>query len=55
MANCGRCGKETELYDVGIPICLACINEQERKRGQLEKWPRQPPHAAREDSDRETH
>ena len=56
MASCIHCGKETELYEAGIPICLACINEQEEgKRGHSGKWPRQPPYAPGEDSDQETH
>ena len=25
MAKCARCGVETELYDLGVPICPACI------------------------------
>jgi len=32
MAKCTRCGKETELYEAGIPICPACIDEREGKR-----------------------
>ena len=31
MAKCTRCGKETELYEAGIPICPACIDEREGK------------------------
>ena len=30
MAKCVRCQKETELYDAGVPICLACIRELEK-------------------------
>jgi len=55
MASCIHCGKETELYEAGIPTCLACINDQERKGGHSGKWPRQPPRPVGEDSDRETH
>lgn len=33
MAKCNRCGKETELYEGGIPICPACIDERERPHG----------------------
>jgi len=32
MAQCIRCGKETELYEAGVPICPACIDQRERKR-----------------------
>ena len=31
MAKCKRCGKETELYEAGVPLCLACIDERDRK------------------------
>ena len=31
MAKCRRCGKETELYEAGIPICVACIDERDKK------------------------
>jgi hypothetical protein len=31
MAHCTRCGKETELYEAGIPMCTACIDEQDSK------------------------
>jgi hypothetical protein len=24
MATCNRCGAETQLYDTGCPICIAC-------------------------------
>ena len=30
MAKCKRCGKETELYEAGVPLCLACIDEREK-------------------------
>jgi hypothetical protein len=26
MANCNRCGAETQLYYSGYPICIACSN-----------------------------
>jgi hypothetical protein len=26
MATCNRCGAETQLYDTGHPICIACSN-----------------------------
>ena len=26
MAICNRCGTETQLYDTGYPICVACLN-----------------------------
>jgi hypothetical protein len=26
MATCNRCGAETQLYDTGYPICIACSN-----------------------------
>jgi hypothetical protein len=29
MAKCGRCGAETELYELDIPICPECISERE--------------------------
>jgi hypothetical protein len=31
MAKCKRCGKETELYEAGIPMCTACLDERDRK------------------------
>lgn len=38
MAKCNLCGKETELYDNGIPLCLACSDEMDRKKRQ--NWER---------------
>jgi hypothetical protein len=35
MENCSLCGRETELYISGKPICLKCVAELEadqRKR-----------------------
>jgi hypothetical protein len=32
MAHCIRCGTETELYEYGVPMCTACIDERDRKR-----------------------
>jgi hypothetical protein len=26
MTICTRCGAETQLYDMGYPICAACLN-----------------------------
>jgi hypothetical protein len=26
MATCSLCGAETQLYDTGYPICIACSN-----------------------------
>jgi len=40
MAKCNRCGKETELYEAGVPICPSCLDEQDRKRSSVKK----PPH-----------
>jgi hypothetical protein len=31
MPHCVRCGKETELYEAGVPVCTACIDERDRK------------------------
>lgn len=31
MAACAYCGAETELYENGVPICLECCEERERK------------------------
>jgi DNA-binding sugar fermentation-stimulating protein len=30
MANCSRCGGETELYELGVAICPDCITDRER-------------------------
>ena len=38
MAMCVVCGKSTELYDSGVPICLDC----EHENGQTRK-PSRPP------------
>ena len=29
MAKCSRCGRETALYDCGVPICVTCDDEKE--------------------------
>ena len=42
MAWCARCQKETELYEAGVPICVACLDESARKHGQelqAVEWP----------------
>jgi hypothetical protein len=31
MASCSRCEAETELYDSGVPICLACANREAKR------------------------
>jgi len=31
MPKCNRCGQDTELYEADIPVCPACLDEQERK------------------------
>ena len=31
MADCAYCGSETQLYTSGVPICLKCSNEWEKK------------------------
>src|SRR5580692_8122604 len=31
MADCAYCGSETQLYMSGVPICLKCSNEREKK------------------------
>jgi ribosomal protein L37E len=28
MAICIRCGRETQLYNNGIPVCLSCVDTQ---------------------------
>lgn len=30
MANCIECGLETDLHEMGAPICPACLTERER-------------------------
>jgi len=29
MAKCKRCGAETELYELDVPVCTACVVERE--------------------------
>jgi len=31
MAQCKRCGQETELYEADVPMCPACLDERDRK------------------------
>jgi hypothetical protein len=31
MAACAYCGAETQLYSSGVPICLKCSDEREKK------------------------
>jgi len=31
MGKCVYCGDETELLQVGIPVCLKCANSPERR------------------------
>jgi hypothetical protein len=31
MATCYHCGAETQLYDMGFPICIACSNASPAK------------------------
>jgi hypothetical protein len=31
MASCSRCGAETELYDSGVPVCLACADREAKR------------------------
>jgi hypothetical protein len=33
MAKCKNCGAETELYSADIPMCLACVEAEDLKRG----------------------
>jgi hypothetical protein len=44
MAKCSRCGNETELYDGGVPICLACVERaaQQKRDSESNKRPRKP-------------
>jgi hypothetical protein len=32
MDRCYRCGRETELYDNGVPVCTECAEEAEGGR-----------------------
>jgi hypothetical protein len=32
MPNCSICGRSTELFIKGAPVCLACADTQERSR-----------------------
>jgi len=32
MAHCHICKAETELYECGLPICLACVKKRELDR-----------------------
>jgi hypothetical protein len=41
LAKCARCGGETQLYQQNIPICLACIEAEEKVRERREH-PRAP-------------
>jgi len=36
MAKCARCGAETELYELDVPTCPACIAEREGTHPSLE-------------------
>jgi hypothetical protein len=36
MAKCRYCGAETQLYEMGIPICPECADSPERRRKFLE-------------------
>src|SRR5437016_14521710 len=56
MANCSRCGAETELYDSGVPICVACADREAQPKPpetSPEAWLRAEsqarPNAAREE------
>jgi hypothetical protein len=31
MARCSYCGSETQLYDLGNPICVPCSEKQYQK------------------------
>ncbi len=31
MATCQYCGAETELYEIGLPVCLKCSDQWESK------------------------
>ena len=35
MAKCGRCGAETELYELDFPMCPECIAQREGMRRSL--------------------
>jgi len=35
MAKCGRCGAETDLYELDVPICPECCAEREKSRPSL--------------------
>jgi|HubBroStandDraft_6_1064221.scaffolds.fasta_scaffold60902_3 hypothetical protein len=37
MATCNRCGAETQLYDIGYPICTACSADSLAKPVDVEK------------------
>lgn len=39
MAKCKRCGKETELYDSGVPMCPACVDERDNKQCPMKPIP----------------
>jgi hypothetical protein len=36
MPKCVECGAETELHELGVPICPACISERERLHPSLD-------------------
>jgi len=31
LAFCKTCGADTQLFDCGVPICIPCIQEMDRK------------------------
>jgi hypothetical protein len=37
MDKCVQCGAQTQLYDRGVPVCLKCAGEQERKQEAVPK------------------
>jgi hypothetical protein len=36
MAECVRCGAETDLWESGLPVCMNCIDQVGGKRPQPE-------------------
>jgi hypothetical protein len=35
MAQCAHCNTETDLYEGGIPICLACCDKKDAGSGKV--------------------
>jgi hypothetical protein len=32
MTKCARCSSETEMYEIDVPICIACADKSEEEK-----------------------